>query len=263
MYASRFPKRKAIRARRPYKRVPRKRSGGRKAITKIVKSIISRQAENKVWADYGANLAIQSASATVPQARNLLPLLSPGTGVSSRIGNEVRVKTAYIRGHVNLLPYNVSTNFNALPCYVKMWLCSSRQINTQSISATSIATTFFEAGATSTGFQGNMLDIDFSPNKDVWIVHSTKTVKLGAGYVTSAGSPVSGGSYFDNSPMSVPFQFNYGKKCGTLKYDESITNATNKNMFLVFQVVPANGDGGSLNNMAEFHYTTRVEYEDM
>lgn len=257
---------RTYRKRRPAKkgrRVSRKSSYARKSITKIVKSVISRQAENKVWADYGANLAIQSASATVPQARNLLPLLSPGTTITSRIGNEVRVKSGYIRGHVNLLPYNATTNFTPLPCYVKMWLCSSRQINTQSISATSIATTFFEAGAASTGFQGNMLDIDFSPNKDVWKVYATKTVKLGAGYVTTSGSPVLGTSYFDNSPMSVPFQFNFGKKVGNLKFDEAITNATNKNMFLVFQVVPADGQSGSLNNMAEFHYTTRVEYEDM
>ena len=262
MYASRFPKRKA-RARRPYKRVPRKRSGGRTAITKIVKSIISRQAENKVWADYGVNQAIQCVTLSTPASKNLLPLLSPGTGVSSRIGNEIRVKSGYIRGHVNLLPYDVSTQTsNILPCYIKMWIVSSRQINTQSLSATSIATNFFEAGASSTGFQGNMLDMEFSPNKDVWIVHATKTVKLGAGYVSSTNNPVNSSSFFDNSSFTMPFYFNFGKKLSTLKYDESVTNATNRNMFIVFQVVPANGNSGAF-NLAEYHYSTRVEYEDM
>jgi len=263
MYASRFSKRKAYRARRPVKRVPRKRSGGRKAITKIVKSIISRQAENKIWADYGVNQTITCAQSTTPTFKNLVPTIPPGSRISNRVGNEVRVKNGYIRGHVNLLPYNETTNNKPLPCYVKMWVCSGKLMNTILLSSTNISTTFFEAGGSSAGFQGNMLDIDLSPNKDMWTVHYTKTVKLGAGYVVSTGSPVSGGSYFDNSPMSVPFQFNFGKKLGTLKYEEDITSATNRNMFLVFQVVPCDGDGAPTQVMAEFHYTTRVEYEDL
>jgi len=263
MYAKRFGKRKAIRARRPYKRVPRKRSGGRQAITKIVKSVLSRQAENKIWIDYGVNQPISTAVSAVMTNRNLLPTLSNGTGVSTRIGNEVKVKSAYIRGHVNLLPYNASTNPLAPPLYVRMWVVSSRQINTTNLSATSIASNFFEIGAGSAGPQGNMLDIDFSPNKDAWIIHATKTVKIGAGY-TAMGTVVTTGAYFDNSPMSVPFYFNYGKKLSTLKYDETITSPTNKNMFLVFQAVAADGSSGlTTYNQAEFHYTTRVEYEDM
>lgn len=258
--------RKAYRRRAPKKstrRVARKSTSARKSIVKIVKSVISRQAENKVWADYGVNQTITSAAGTNPIARNLLPTLSPGTGIQGRVGNEIRVKSGYVRGHCNLLPYNASTNSLPLPCYIKMWVCSSRLLNTTSISATNISTTFFEAGGTSAGFQGNMLDIDFSTNKDMWVVHYTKTIKLGAGYVLSATSPVSGGSFFDNSSMSLPFQFNFGKKINGLKYEESITSPTNKNMFLVFQVVSADGAAAGGQVMAEFHYTTRVEYEDM
>jgi len=263
MYASRFGKRKAIRARRPVKRVPRKRSGGRKAITKIVKSIISRQAENKIWADYGVNQAITCTAGGTPSSKNLIPTLSPGATVTTRVGNEVRVKSGYIRGHVNLLPYNATSNVKPLPLYVKMWIVSSRQLNTTALTATNISTTFFEAGGAATGFQGNMLDIDFSPNKDSWIIHYTKTLKLGAGYVASSNTPVLSASYFDNSPMSAPFYFNFGKKIGPLKYDESSTGPTNKNMFIVFQAVPCDGDTASFQLPAEFHYTTRVEYEDM
>jgi len=256
----RYGKRKAIRTRRPYKRVPRKRSGGRKAITKIVKSIISRQAENKVWADYGVNQSIVCATGTAPASRNICPLLAYGTGVSARIGNEVRVKSAYIRGHVNILPYDAGAQtVNILPLYVKLWIVSAKQINTQNITATNIATNFFEAGAGSTGFQGNMLDMEFSPNKDAWTVYSTKTFKIGAG---ATSSNVNATSYFDNSPFSVPFYFSFGKHLKTLKYDEAITSATNRNLFMILQCVPANGNTGAF-NLAEYHYSTRVEYEDM
>jgi len=262
MYAKRFGKRKAVAAKRPYKRVPRKRSGGRQAIVKIVKSVISRQAENKVWADYGANQPISSTAGGTPTFLNLSPTLSNGTGTMSRIGNEVRVKSGYVRGHVNILPYNATSNNLPVPCYVKMWLCSSKQVNSQNLSSTNIATNFFEIGAGSAGFQGTMLDIDFSPNKDIWVIHSTKTCKIGAGY-TGNGAVVATGGYFDNSPMSMAFQFNFGKKLGLLKYDETVTNATNRNLFLVFQAVTASGASSSSQLMAEYHFTTRVEYEDL
>jgi len=241
------------------RRVSRKSSSSRKSITKIVKSVISRQAENKVWADYGVNQSIVCTIGAVPASKNLLPLLSQGVGAANRIGNEIRVKSGYIRGHVNLLPAGTDSASNILPAYVKMWVISSRQINTQNLSATNIATNFFEIGGASGGFQGNMLDVDFSPNKDSWIIHATKTCKLGVG---ASSVNVNTTSYFDNSPFSVPFQFNFGKKLTTLKYDEAVTNATNRNLFIVFQVVPANGNTGAF-NLAEYHYTTRVEYEDM
>jgi len=263
MYASRFSKRKAKSGKRPRKAIRRKPVTSRQAVTRIVKSVISRQAENKIWADYGVNQTITCAQSTTPTFKNLVPTIPPGSRISNRVGNEVRVKSGYIRGHVNLLPYNLTTNNKPLPCYVKMWVCSGKLLNTILLGSTNISTTFFEVGGSSAGFQGNMLDMELSPNKDMWTVHYTKTVKLGAGYVVSTGSPVSGGSYFDNSPMSVPFQFNFGKKLGLLKYEEDITSATNRNMFLVFQVVPCDGDGAPTQVMAEFHYTARVEYEDI
>lgn len=244
------------------RRITRKSGYARKNIAKVVKGILSRQAENKVWADYGINQSITSAVSSVMTNKNLLPTLSNSTGISGRIGNQVMVKSGYIRGHVNVLPYDATTNNQTLPVYVKMWIVSARQINTTALSATSIASTFFEIGGASAGPQGNMLDIDFSINKDAWIVHYSKTCKIGVGAITSTG-PIGTNSYYDNSPMSVPFYFNFGKKLKTLKYDESTTSPTNKSLWIVFQAVSADGTSPSAQTKAEFHYTTRVEYEDM
>ncbi|AYP28794.1 MAG: putative capsid protein [Virus sp.] len=261
MYAKRFGKRKAVRARRPYKRVPRKRSGGRQAITKIVKSVLSRQAENKAWFDYGANQSITCVASGPFISKNLIPVLSQGVGKSQRVGNEVRVKSGFVRGHVNILPFENTTNNLPVPCYVKMWVCSYKTLNSNGVSGTNQGTAFFDIVNGSIGPQGNMLDIDFTVNKDSWVLHGTKTVKLGSAYPSATG-PVGSSGYYDNSPMSAPFSFNFGKYIKTLKYDDATTVATNRNMFLSFQVVPANGATGSGQIMAEFHYTTRVEYED-
>lgn len=259
MYAKRSF-RKATR--RPAKRVPRKRGGARKSIAKIVKSIISRQAENKSWFDYGSNESIVTAALTTFSSKNLIPQLAQGTGKSGRVGNEIRIKSGFIRGHVNIKPYNATSNPNPCPVYVKMWIISCKDINTHVLSNTNIANDFFDIVNSSTGPQASMIDMDFTVNKDAWTVYATKTVRLGSTYSFSP-SPVSTGSYFDNSPMSVPFSFNFGKNLKTIKYDDNVTTPTNRNMFIIFQCVTAEGgtNGGYVS--AEYHYTTRVDYEDM
>ena len=259
MYAKRTTKRSA--AKKPRRRVPRKSGGGRKAITKIVKSIISRQAENKSYFKYAANNTISTASASVPTNVYLLPTCAQGTGKSDRIGNEIRIKSGYIRGHVNILPYDGLANPGPVPIYVKMWLISSKVINTNTLSSTVISTDFFDIVNGAVGFQGNMLDMNFTVNKDLFVVHQQKMVKLGAASATSTG-PVGLVGYFDNSPMSVPFTFNFGKYFKTIKYDDTANLPTNKNLFLIFTAVQANGTS-STNLAAEYHYVSRVEYEDM
>lgn len=259
MYAPRSQKRKA---RRPVKRVLRKRGGGRKTITKIVKSVLSRQAEKKCWFDYGVNQTITTVVTATPVFKNLVPLLTQGTGHSGRIGNEVRVKSGYIRGHVNILPYSSLTNPGPAPVFIKLFLLTCKQINTNNLVSTPIAGNFFDVVNSTIGLQGNMLDIDLTINKDLWVLHGSKSFKIGAGYGTSTG-PVSLLSYFDNSPMSVPFYFNFGKFLKTLKYDDATTVCSNKNLFLAFQCVSADGTTYSGSIPAEFHYSTRVDYEDL
>jgi len=262
MYAKRFQKRKA---KKTIRRTSRKSNGARKSITKIVKSVISRQAENKAWFDYGVNQGIGTVSLNTPVYENLIPLLSQGVGHSNRVGNEVTVKSGYIRGHVNILPYDATTNSLPAPVYVKMWVLSSKVINTHLLGDTDIDANFFDIVNSSTSFQGNMLDMDLSVNKDSFIIHATKTVKLGLGYSASTGP---GGvdsvvGYYDNSPMTVPFYFNTGKYLKTLKYDDTVSYCINKNLFLAFQCVAANGAPSSGQTMAEYHYSQRVNFQDM
>jgi len=264
MYAPRLQKRKAYRARRPVKRVPRKRSGGRKAIVKIVKSVLSSQAENKAWFDYGINQSITCVQTSTPTYKNLMPVVSQGTGHSQRVGNEIRVKSGYVRGHVNLLPYEAILNNLPIPAYVKIWILSCKEKNGSALSSTSIGNDFFDIVNSSIGLQGNMLDVDLTVNKDAWTIHGSKLIKLGVGAITSTGPIGTGGYYEGTSSFSTPFSFNIGKFMkGTLKYDDTDATVVNKNMFIAFQVVPANGASGVNQIMAEFHYSTRVNYEDL
>lgn len=243
------------------RRVRRKSGGARKSIVKIVKGIISRQAENKAWFDYGVNQSIATATTSTPTNKNLIPLPAQGTGHSQRVGNEIRVKSGYVKGHVNILPYDATLNSNPLPVWVKIWILSCKSQNTTSLASTDIGNSLFDIVNSSVGLQGNMLDIDFTLNKEQWTCYGMKSFKLGVGAITSVG-PVGTNSYYDNSPMSVPFYFNIGKHMKLIKFSDN-TTPTNRNMFICFQVVPANGVSGSNQIPAEFHYSTRIEYEDI
>jgi len=193
-----------------------------------------------------------------------MPVVSQGTGHSNRVGNEIRVRSGYVRGHVNLLPYDATLNNSPIPCYVKIWILSCKEKNGSALASTSIGNDFLDIVNSSIGLQGNMLDVELSVNKDAWTVHASKTIKLGVGAITSVGPVGTNGYYEGTSSFSTPFSFNIGKFMkAPLKYDDTDTTVVNKNMFIVFQCVPANGASGSSQLMAEFHYSTRVDYEDM
>lgn len=240
----------------PY--VPKKFTG----LGKLVRAEIIKAAEKKVWISYGANNSISTCQpGGVPAGLNLIPILSQGTTNSTRVGNEIRVTSAYAKGIVNILPYNATSNVLSTPVLVKIWLAYSRKIVATTLGLTDIGSTFFEVNSGNTGFQGNALDMILSPNKDNWVVLDTREFELGATYASSTG-PVGTGGYFDNSKMSMPFLFDYGKHLSTLMYDDNNTGCTNKNLFLVFQVVYADGSSTSI-TPAEVHYNIRVEYVDV
>ena len=232
------------------------------AVKSYVKQELARNIENKVISDYGANQTISTVTGSNFSGLYVLPRPGTGTQKNQRIGNEIKIKKSFIRGFVNLLPYNAVTNPLSTAIYVKMWLCSYRTLNTAVVASTNQATSFFDAGNSSIGPQGNMLDITLTPNSECWVIHKTKTIKLGAASATTTGQVGTGG-YYDNSPMSAPFYFNIGKYFkSTLRYNDQVTNVPeNKNCWLFFQAVNADGSSSAI-NVAEYHYTFRHEYED-
>jgi len=245
------------------KRVRRaKRSSKRPSFTKKVKAVVQSFAEHKQFTSYGGNNQIGTASASFPSSLNLMPVLNQGTGDSTRVGNEVRITSANIRGYVNILPYNVSTNVLSTAVMVKIWLCSYKTAQTNNISLTNADSSFFEINNGSVGMQGTMLDMVLQPNMDSWTVHASKKVKIGAGYASSTG-PVGTSGYFDNSPMTAPFSFNWGKYCKSpLRFNDATTSPSNKNMFLIFQSVYADGSASSVYS-SEMHYCNTVKYVDI
>jgi len=263
--------RKGRRMRRGYgrkKSVVKKgiRKARSQAFRKKVLSVIHRVAENKKNVFYAANQSMICAQGNIPFNINLVPPLSQGTGAAQRIGNVVNVRRASLKGYVNMLPYNATTNPTVGPVYVKMWLFSVKNMtNSGTLSSSSIGSNFFDTGGSSTGFQNNTLDLVLPVNSQLITLYKTKTVLLSAG--ATQGSTyynAAGGSCGSNGRFSAPFSFSYGKLMKVLKFDDtSPTQPTNRNLWLACQPVYADGTSVAGGTFTECHYTHVVEYEDM
>lgn len=250
------------RARRPRARRPYAKRSSK--IAMVVKKVLSRNLERKAWFFSSANIGMTTASTTVaPLVSNLIPSLVQGTGHSQRIGNEVKVSRAYIKGYINVRPYNLQNNPLPLPVMVKMWLVSYKITNQPSLTSASLFSNFFDSNNSSAGFQSNILDVLLTPNKDVWTVHSTKTLKLGsANTFNGTTADITTFGYFDNSPMIAPFYFDCTKHLDKLKFDDTVNNlCTNRNLFLIYQCVNADGQSSTY-TPCEIHTSQRVEYTD-
>ncbi|AUM61729.1 capsid [uncultured virus] len=250
---------------RSYKR-PRK-TYKKRSLTTRIKRVISSQVERKSYVIYGTNQSIATTSGgATPSNINLMPQLSQGTQQEQRVGQQVKITHAMVRGFVNLLPYNATTNPLSTPIWLKMWVVSSKLINTAGFSNVP-QTSFFEVGTDTVGLQGNMLDMTFPVNKDAFTVYASKKINLGATYASATG-PVGTGGYFDNSKMSVPFYFSFGRHFKQqLKYndDSSSLNGNypyNRNCYLVFQAVYADGSS-VVGPIAEYHYTIKIDFTDL
>lgn len=262
--SSRRPVRR-MRPRRPRRVKRSSRTSVSKATKKYVKRAIHTSIENKVVVINQANNAITTALTGVqaPYSINCIPAINTGAEQGERQGVVITPRVCTLKGFINLRPYNATTNPYA-PIKVKMWLASYKIFN-RNAATLQLAdfNRFFEAGNSTVGFQGNLLDMVLPHNKSDWIIYETRSINLGT-TSTSASHSGAGVSY-DASRFSVPFSINVGKHLKQkLNYDDTdASRPTNRNMFLFVQAVAAEGtNGGSTFIPCEIHYSHRFEFED-
>ena len=259
--AFRKPFRKGKRAYKPRRKYAKKASKKTTFASKV-KKVIHSQIENKVIGTYAANTLINYAgSVTNPTYINLLPQPSQGTTVQQRIGNKIRVMKATINGMVVLKYYSATLNTLASPTLVKMWLCKRKSYN-QGIGGLPVAADFaqfFQNGATTIGFQSNILDMLFKPNTEYWTVLATKSVELSNEATNTPATAFSSSS----AGSSARFSFSFAKHLGQLMYNDTTAAATNKELYLVFQNVNSDGSTSVVSQeLSEVSYVVEWEYED-
>lgn len=245
----------------------RKRAGGKRKVSKSIKSYVKRtihrNIENKERCQYAANIALNAASYST-QSIGLIPPCGQGTNDDSRIGNQTKITKGIIKGHINLLPYNATTNPSPAPLWVRILLVRNLRWGYQqaNLDSTSLGM-IFRAASAAIGQQFNLLDMNLPVNSDAFRVLADKKFRLGSTSPSATG-PVSSGTYFDNSHMSAPFYFNWGKYCKkVLKFDDNSSPylPMNHNLYLIFMAVNADGTSNTY-IPCEYHYVNHALYED-
>lgn len=212
------PKRKY--AKRPTK-MPRKSTAVSMATKKYVNRMIHKNIENKALQyDFTNNYALGVASAgQAAFALDLMPnTLLRGVNQDQRIGNEIHVTSSTIRGQVNILPYNATTNNLAgVPIVVQMFLVKVKsgfytQQNTAIVSIGSIpcisTTKFFQYGGTTSGFTNSVQDLFMNVNTDLFTVLQRKKMTIGCASQTGVGGVVTSAV---QAPFKKDFSFNLTK----------------------------------------------------
>jgi len=253
----------AKRPRRTYKsKIKTKIPAG---LRSYVKQTVMNMAEAKQIVAGGIVSIDSCQTGQTPTGLNLVPLLSQGTQQNQRVGNDIKIISGVVRGHLSIKARDATKNPAGAPILVKMWLCRYKSANSNSLLQTNIDTRFFEGGSGGAiGFGGTISDMSLFPNVDSWQWLQTKEYKIGVGSNSSA-MPEGNVTYFDNSPATVAFEFDFGKYLrGTTQYlDNTLTVATNKNLFLVFQAVYAFPFATTeASELCDLTYATKVQYID-
>jgi len=246
------PYRKRPASKKPFRRSTRRTGSTTKAFTKKVQSIIHRNVENKTfqynsdgavpivnynntsWVTYGWGLPLSPYTGILD-----IPI---ATGQGARIGNSIAVRKLTFKGVIYPAPYNSSTNPTPKPHEVKFWIVHDKLYPSNGPLSTSYGT-FFQNGSSSSSFSTNLIDMIKTVNQDRFVVHATKTFKVG--YALYEGNGLSGpDQYYANNDFKFNHKFSFDltkEMVKNVKYNDASQVPTTRGLFLVAEAVRADG----------------------
>lgn len=247
-----------------------------------VKKAIAVEVENKQARFLVTNpIGIANAVNTTTWALNNVRQLTPNTGELSivqgtsqgtRIGNRIKIKSATL--DFNLFPNadtaGSGTNVIPEPQLVDFFIFSLKtQSDSQAAASTVTLASFFQNGASASGFTGASADWLQKPNKDQVIVYYHKKYKLGASIYESNTAKQAELYWFANNDFKILInesidlmKHGYPK---TLVFEDN--NVIPQTRQLYYVISPADVDGfqnGSTTTALpiNMNYAINVEYED-
>jgi len=239
------------------------------AVKQYVKKAIHVSVENKTQTvNYTGNFGNATANASLytypvtPYAGFMS--VSQGVLQNNRIGNEIKIRKAYLRYVLRPLGYNASTNISPVPVIVEMMLGRTR-LCPGDIPAAGDFTVLFQNGSSAVGPVGTLKDLVSNVNTDYWTIKKRWSHKLGFGEYFGTGG-IAQQQYFANND----FKLNVVKKLDitniypkTLKFNDATNQVQGPGLFLFYQAISANGnDTGSTQQTANIDFWIDIQYED-
>lgn len=232
----------------------------KKAVTKIVKSVIARNQENKMigWLteeNVAHNTAIGAADC-VP----LVQQIAPGVSAQQRVGDRIKPRSLRVKGVVSFQPDTCTTQQNL---YVRIIIASQKNLKVGSeIVAGGVDTAHLlrpgYVGGDQIAFSGLTRNLTEPINKDLFRVYLDKVVKLTVSSVTGGGK--------EQMPLySARYSFRMKQMPAYLTYDDGNGNwANNFAPFFCMGYAFSDGTGPDLPTYTRLinNCSTFLEYED-
>lgn len=251
-----------------------KRKVAKKAIKRVVRSVISRPAETKSVEYWQLDKPLYAVgNVNFPDNVFALgfntvgPNLTQGTGPGSRIGNQVTIKKAMLKGVLVPMPYNVTTNPTPKPVQVRMVLIYDREDPNDAFLP---GNQLMQAGNGAAALEGRITDMLHPYNTDRYRILMQRTFKLGfAEYAGTTGSTSNQGIF--QAYANNDFKLNHQVKLDFTKYlpkkvkwNDNTSTPTTRGVYALFHL--ANADGSTLDQSiiaAEWSFGITIEYQDM
>lgn len=259
----RYPKR----ARRGYRR---SRPLTAKAVARIAKQVVSRQAETKMVQYFSTGLDVLPSSSTGFNA-SIQPVspytgflqIDQGVGQGERVGNRLKLKSLSMKGTIWPMPYNASTNPNPTPVQIVLWFFCLRQNNT-TIPAS--VPGFLQEGDSSRNLQNNLSDLVSRVNTDQYRLFARRVFKIGYAAYGGTGTQAAFQAFVNNDfKLNANFRVNLTRHAiKTVIYnDASSTTPRTRGIFCVAQAIAADGSAMANNIIpARMSYQLECTYED-
>jgi len=250
-----------------------------KTFTKLVKSIIHKQAETKSNSHIFALTQFNSGVNSSGDCLRILPQLSQGTGEAQRIGDSVRSQRLSIKGHflINVSP-TVSTTSSlptAIPAnarlMIRAFICSVKRFqNYTDVSANASAWTghFLKNGNSSQTLDGTIESMYLPVNTHVITVHKEIKRYISIPMLTSTSSAAAPTSWIigqsSDTRSSVKFfSLNLPFK-KFLKYDDADFSPQNAAPFMVISYCHLDGSSPDvLTTVVSASFVSTLTYEDI
>lgn len=259
-FRRRYAKRKSYR-RRTGRRMRKTRKGvfrrrvmrvlNRSAETKTVQFDLVQQSIFPVTSvDFDVSVTVISPSNEVKGVNQLL-LIEQGTGQGNRVGNKISTVSASIKGVIRpQLNFDNTINYNPCPMYVVIWVVSLAKHLTDSTATLEgvCSNSFFQDGSVSSGFQGTLVDLTRTVNRQHVTVHAKRVHKLGyAEYASAFAQNASNGMaqrFMNNDfPLSKLFSIKLRFQRNVI-FNDNTANPSNMRRWYFF-MVPYRVDGSA------------------
>jgi len=241
------------------RKTPKRKSYARKVkkapLRRSIRRVVQGMAEKKSAQVYVATRSILGAGDTASAANFDASIRQVGPGdagfgaiptsqnaqQNGRIGNKIKIISCVLKGTVHATPYNVTTNPQPLPMYVKMTLFYNKE-SPNFVPSPATDADIFQLGNGAAGFTNTQTDLWAPYNTDMYRILATKTMKIGwAGNTASGALPTYANIANNDFKLSVPYSWNIAKYMPrNVRYNDNTTIPTSRHTWLMVQAVYAN-----------------------